>query len=164
MPRSGRHQKASAKPEVAPPAACRERLETSNPQFWAVSLDMIRTSKGGKAGAAAGAARGAAAVGVVTGAVVGAVKGQVAGNQVALQPQHMSRQPPPGAPPNGSYQKVKFVGSKTWWLCCLGSFCYGAGVWILLCPCDEKEVWQVGATHYDTQSGCVDQKVGPCKC
>ena len=38
-----------------------KRLETSNPQFWAVSLDMIRTSKGGKAGAAAGAARGAAA-------------------------------------------------------------------------------------------------------
>ena len=129
------------------------------------------------AGAAAGAARGAAAgaavwarptvgaaVGAVTGAVAGAVKGQIAGNQVAPQPQHMSRQPPPGAPPNGSYRQVKFVGPTTFCLCFLGLACNGAGIMILLCPCDEKEVWQVGATHYDPQSGCVDPKVGPCKC
>ena len=33
-----------------------------------------------------------------------------------------------------------------------------------LCPLDKKEVWKVGANHYNAVTGQYDPKVGPCRC
>ena len=142
-----------------------KKVDMSDPRFFAVSLEMIRgASKGAAVGAAVGAKVGAAvgaAVGAVTGAATGAANRQIARNQIAPapQPQVMGRPPPPGAPPNGSYQTVSYVGPVT--VCCACTF-YG-GVFCL-CPLDRKEVWKVGANHYDAVTGQYDAKVGPCRC
>lgn len=79
-------------------------------------------------------------------------------------PQTTGRPPPPGLPPEGHYQTVHYVGTCTSIFCCL-LMCGGApGCLLLLCPCDEKEVWTNSqGVHFDITTGQVT-KAGACSC
>ena len=92
-------------------------------------------------------------MGAVTGAVVGAVKGQVAGNQVAPQPQHMSRQPQQIArPPSGTIPLDLDGIALTGDCCCL----FPPPVFV--CCCSDITRGHASSTvsvQYDAASGML---------
>ena len=52
--------------------------------------------------------------------------------------------PPPGAPEGGVWGTVKYVGSSTQALACLGCLCFCLpGLCVLMCPMDEKDGYKV---------------------
>jgi hypothetical protein len=84
-----------------------------------------------------------------------------------------ARPPPPGCPPGGSYQMVKYCGPQTKQSAdCLAITgllllpAMGVGIWCFIfsaCaradPKDEKELYVLGGTYY-TLNGTIDTNVG----
>jgi len=50
--------------------------------------------------------------------------------------------PPPGAPPGGTWGRNNYIGEKTGGAACLGFLCFCLpGLFILLCPFDERDAY-----------------------